>query len=64
MFLRNPPVLILDEAKSALDTETEREIQKALAELARGRTTLVLAAPTASSWSRIQALSSRARTAS
>ncbi|MEI8718556.1 ABC transporter ATP-binding protein [Mesorhizobium sp. ISC11] len=43
MFLKNPPILILDEATSALDTETEREIQKSLAELAEGRTTLVIA---------------------
>lgn len=43
MFLKNPPILILDEATSALDTETEAAIQQSLAELAVGRTTLVIA---------------------
>ncbi|UJL46373.1 ABC transporter ATP-binding protein [Virgibacillus sp. NKC19-16] len=43
MFLKNPPILILDEATSALDTETEMIIQKALNELAKDRTTLVIA---------------------
>ncbi|ASN03828.1 ABC transporter ATP-binding protein [Virgibacillus necropolis] len=43
MFLKNPPILILDEATSALDTETEMIIQKALTELAKDRTTLIIA---------------------
>ncbi len=43
IFLKNPPILILDEATSALDTATERLIQLSLAELAKGRTTLVIA---------------------
>ncbi|MCP8969953.1 ABC transporter ATP-binding protein [Ectobacillus ponti] len=43
MFLKNPPILILDEATSALDTETEAIIQEALNDLAKDRTTLVIA---------------------
>jgi len=43
MFLKNPPILILDEATSALDTETEKVIQQALMELAKDRTTLIIA---------------------
>lgn len=43
MFLKNPPILILDEATSALDTETEAIIQQALTDLAKDRTTLIIA---------------------
>jgi subfamily B ATP-binding cassette protein MsbA len=42
-ILKDPPVLILDEATSALDTESERLVQGALANLMKGRTTLVIA---------------------
>lgn len=42
-ILKNAPLLILDEATSALDTESERHIQAALAEVVKGRTTLVIA---------------------
>jgi ATP-binding cassette subfamily B protein len=42
-ILRNPPVLVLDEATSALDNETERAVQRALDDLATGRTTIVIA---------------------
>ena len=42
-ILKAPPILILDEATSALDTFTEREIQASLAQISRGRTTLVIA---------------------
>ncbi len=42
-LLRNPPILILDEATSSLDTESERMVQMALANLMQGRTTLVIA---------------------
>ena len=43
IFLKNPPILILDEATSALDSMTEAKIQAAFDELARGRTTLIIA---------------------
>ena len=43
VFLKNPPILILDEATSALDNTTEILIQGALNELAKGRTTIVVA---------------------
>lgn len=42
-ILRNSPILILDEATSALDTKTEQEIQMALDEISKERTTLVIA---------------------
>jgi ATP-binding cassette subfamily B protein len=42
-LLKDPPILMLDEATSALDTRTEKEIQASLDEVAKGRTTLVIA---------------------
>ena len=42
-ILRNPPVLVLDEATSSLDTQTERAVQDALDRLAEGRTTIAIA---------------------
>jgi ATP-binding cassette subfamily B protein len=42
-LLRNPRVLVLDEATSALDNETERAVQRAFDEVARGRTTITIA---------------------
>jgi ATP-binding cassette subfamily B protein len=41
--LRNPPVLILDEATSSLDTQTEAAVQAELERLAEGRTTITIA---------------------
>jgi subfamily B ATP-binding cassette protein MsbA len=43
VFLKNPPILILDEATSALDLESEHLIQEALEELAKERTTFIVA---------------------
>ncbi|KAF1296664.1 multidrug ABC transporter permease [Enterococcus sp. JM4C] len=42
-FLRNPKILMLDEATASLDSESEMMVQKALANLMKGRTTLVIA---------------------
>ncbi len=43
VFLCDPPVLILDEATSSVDTRTEAEIGKAMAKLMQGRTSFVIA---------------------
>ena len=42
-LLADPRILILDEATSSVDTETEKEIQKALDNLVKGRTTIAIA---------------------
>jgi ATP-binding cassette subfamily B protein len=42
-ILRNPPVLVLDEATSSLDTQTEAAVQNELERLAEGRTTITIA---------------------
>jgi len=42
-ILKSPPILILDEATSALDSRTEQDIQKALKQVSRNRTTIVIA---------------------
>ncbi len=42
-LMKNPPILILDEATSSLDSKAEREVQGALERLMQGRTTLIIA---------------------
>ncbi len=42
-LLKDPPIMIFDEATAALDAETERKLQKALASATQGRTTFVIA---------------------
>ncbi len=43
VFLKNPPILILDEATASLDNESEKFIQKSIEELSKNRTTIVIA---------------------
>jgi ATP-binding cassette, subfamily B, bacterial len=43
MFLKDPPILILDEATSSLDTMSELAIRQSLEELSKGRTTFIIA---------------------
>lgn len=42
-ILKNPPILVLDEATSAVDNETEAAIQRSLAKIAHDRTTIIIA---------------------
>ncbi len=42
-LIKDAPIILLDEATAALDSESERQVQEAIAELCKGRTTLVIA---------------------
>jgi ATP-binding cassette subfamily B protein len=42
-LIKDAPIILLDEATAALDSESERQVQNAIAELCKGRTTLVIA---------------------
>ncbi|HXX04670.1 MAG TPA: ABC transporter ATP-binding protein [Xanthobacteraceae bacterium] len=42
-LIKNAPIILLDEATASLDSESERQVQEAIAELCKGRTTLVIA---------------------
>ena len=42
-LIKNAPIILLDEATASLDSESERNVQEALAELCKGRTTIVIA---------------------
>jgi ATP-binding cassette subfamily B protein len=42
-LIKNAPIILLDEATAALDSESERHVQEAIAELCKGRTTIVIA---------------------
>ncbi|MBR5410547.1 MAG: ABC transporter ATP-binding protein, partial [Clostridia bacterium] len=43
VFLKDPPILILDEATSSLDNDSEYEVAQSLAALSKGRTTITVA---------------------
>ena len=42
-LIKDAPIILLDEATAALDSESERQVQEAIGELCKGRTTLVIA---------------------